>query len=306
MAIFPHQPFAAYELLDSGNSEKLERFGRIVLRRPDPQALWRPRLSAEEWRRRADLSFVRESDRGGRWERERGAAPEEWEIEVAVGWTEPACLLIRPTPFKHVGLFPEQAVNWAWVEERRSDLARRLGAGTELRLLNLFGYTGAATVFAAKSGWSVTHVDASRASLDWAAENARASGLDANAIRWMLEDALAFVRREQRRGNLYHGILADPPAYGRGPKGEKWEMDQGLAPLMEACAALLQPQSGAFMVLSAYAVGYSPLAFANMLRDFGPGGIETGELALPEEQDASARGAPRLLPCGFCARFTRE
>ncbi len=306
LAIFPHPPFAAYALLDSGNGEKLERFGRFTLRRPDPQALWRPRLAAEEWTRRAELVFMRESDRGGRWERRGGAVSEEWEVEVAVGWTEPACLVIRPTPFKHVGLFPEQAVNWAWVEERRAALAPRLPEGAAPRLLNLFGYTGAASVFAAKSGWEVTHVDASRTSLDWAAENARASGLDASAIRWMLDDALAFARRDVRRGQRYHGILADPPSYGRGPKGEKWELDHGLAPLLEACSSLLEPISGSFTVLSAYAVGYSPLAFANMLRDFGPGTIETGELALPEEQSPGARGAPRLLPCGFCARFTRE
>ncbi len=299
VAIFPHPPFAAYALLDSGNAEKLERFGRFVLRRPDPQALWRPRLSAAEWARRADLAFVRESDRGGTWEQPRGEVPEEWELEVAVGWTEPACLLIRPTPFKHVGLFPEQAANWAWVEERRTGLALRLAPRAAPRLLNLFAYTGAASVFAAKSGWEVTHVDASRASLDWAAENARGSALDANAIRWMLDDALAFARREARRGNRYHGILADPPSYGRGPKGEKWELETGLAPLLEACAALLEPVTGAFLALSTYAVGYSPLAYANMLREFGPGEIETGELALPEEESG------RLLPCGFCARFTR-
>lgn len=305
MGVFPHPPFAAYELLDSGNAEKLERFGRFVLRRPDPQALWRPRLGEDEWRARADLEFVRESDRGGRWEHGRGVVPEEWEVEVAVGWTEPACLLIRPTPFKHVGLFPEQAVNWAWAEERRVALARRLGEESP-RLLNLFGYTGAASVFAAKSGWSVTHADASRTSLDWAAENARASGLDANAIRWMLDDALAFARREARRGARYHGILADPPSYGRGPKGEKWQLETGLAPLLEACAALLAPEPGAFLILSAYAVGYSPLAFANMLRDFGSGTVETGELALPEAESRLGQASPRLLPCGFCARFTRE
>lgn len=305
MAIFPHPPFAAYALLDSGNAEKLERFGRYVLRRPDPQALWRPRLAAAEWARLTDLAFVRESDRGGRWERPRSAVPEEWEVEVAVGWTEPACLVIRPTPFKHVGLFPEQAANWAWVEQRRAQLEARLAPGTAPRLLNLFAYTGAASVFAAKSGWDVVHVDASRASLDWAAENARASALDANAIRWMLDDALAFARREVRRGNRYHGILADPPSYGRGPKGEKWELESGLAPLLEACSALLEPLPGAFLVLSAYAVGYSPLAFANVLREFGPGEIETGELALPEDESGAA-AAPRLLPCGFCARFTRE
>lgn len=312
MAIFPHPPFAAYALLDSGNAEKLERFGRYVLRRPDPQALWRPRLRAAAWEELADLVFVRESDRGGRWERTRGEVPEEWEVEVAVGWTEPACLVIRPTPFKHVGLFPEQAVNWAWVEDRRVALAGRAGiSGTEAnataapRLLNLFGYTGAATVFAAKSGWAVTHVDASKASLDWAAENSRASALDANAIRWMLDDALAFARRELRRGNTYHGILADPPSYGRGPKGEKWELDQSLAPLLEACSGLLDTTAGSFMVLSTYAVGYSPLAYANMLREFGNGEIETGELALPEEAPEGGAALPRLLPCGFCARFIR-
>jgi len=303
--IFPHPPFAAYALLDSGNAEKLERFGRYVLRRPDPQALWRPRLRAAEWEELADLVFVRESDRGGRWERTRGEVPEEWELEVAVGWTEPACLVIRPTPFKHVGLFPEQAVNWAWAEERRVSLAAGGRIEGAPRMLNLFAYTGAASVFAAKSGWAVTHVDASRASLDWAAENARASALDANAIRWMFDDALAFARRELRRGNTYHGILADPPSYGRGPKGEKWELDQGLAPLLDACSALLDTESGSFVALSTYAVGYSPLAYANMLREFGQGEIETGELALPEETPGGGTALPRLLPCGFCARFTR-
>lgn len=305
MAIFPHPPFAAYALLDSGNAEKLERFGRYVLRRPDPQALWRPRLRAADWEELADLVFVRESDRGGRWERTRGEVPEEWELEVAVGWTEPACLVIRPTPFKHVGLFPEQAINWAWAEERRVSLTAGGRLDGAPRLLNLFGYTGAASVFAAKSGWAVTHVDASRTSLDWAAENARASALDANAIRWMFDDALAFARRELRRGNTYHGILADPPSYGRGPKGEKWELETGLLPLLEACSGLLDTEAGSFMVLSTYAVGYSPLAYANMLREFGTGEIETGEFALPEETPGGGASLPRLLPCGFCARFTR-
>lgn len=293
--VFPHPTLAAYALLDSGGGEKLERFGRWTLRRPDPQALWRRRQGEEDWRA-ADLRFVRESDRGGRWEPAGG--PVDWPLRLGpeLGLPE-VCLRIRPTPFKHVGLFPEQAANWVFVEERRRSLA---AAGVAVpELLNLFAYTGAASLIAAATGWKVTHLDASRPVLDWAAENARASGLPGDALRWVLDDAAAFCAREARRGRRYHGILLDPPHYGRGPKGEKWQFETGLAPLLEACRRLLAADAPAFLVLSSYAIGYSPLAFDNLLREFGAGTIESGELALPE-----AAGG-RLLPCGFCARWSR-
>lgn len=305
-AVFPHPPMAGYGLLDSGGGEKLERFGPWTLRRPDPQALWRRALPEGAWED-ADLRFVRESDRGGRWERRAGrpAPPERWVLAIGGGdggiaGLPEARVWIRPTPFKHVGLFPEQAANWAWVEERRRELE---AAGVRSpRLLELFAYTGAATVLAARAGWKVTHVDASRPALDWAAENARASGLARDAVRWILDDALAFAAREARRGQRYHGILLDPPRYGRGPKGGKWQFEEDIVPLLESCAALLAAGAPSFLVLTTYAIGCSPLTLENALLGLGPGTVESGELALPETETA---GAPRLLPCGFCARFRR-
>lgn len=290
-------PLAAHALLDSGGGEKLERFGELVLRRPDPQALWRRRRADAEWSA-ADLAFVRESDRGGRWERRGPHGPargrdREWQVDV-----EGARILLRATPFKHVGLFPEQAPNWRWVAELR----RRLPAARP-RLLNLFGYTGVASVLAARTGFHVTHVDASRASLDWARENARLSGLEPELLRPILDDALAFVRRDARRGQRYDGILLDPPHYGRGPKGERWQLEDDLAPLLEACAGLLEPRS--FLALSTYAVGHSPLALENLLELLPEGTSEAGELVLPE-QPPTPDLRPRLLPCGFCARWSRD
>jgi len=296
--VFDPTRFPDYALLDSGGGEKLERFGRVVLRRPDPQALWRPR-AAEAWGR-ADLAFVRESDRGGRWEARRGAAVEARGREPA--WTVrygEAVLEVRPTPFKHVGLFPEQATNWDWVARRSARLGERP------RLLNLFGYSGAASVLAVRAGFDVTHVDASRAALAWTRRNAELSGVADGPLRLVLDDALRFARREVRRGSRYAVVLLDPPHYGRGPRGEKWQFEEGFAPLVEACGRLLAER--ALLVLSSYAIGYSPLAFRNVLGELPGGAVEVGELILLEEAPASwdPSGEPRPLPCGFCARWTR-
>ena len=261
--------------------------------RPDPQALWRRRR--EELWARADLTFVRESDRGGRWDAGPRAqkdltGPEpEWELGY-----EGARFLVRPTPFKHVGVFPEQAANWEWV---RSMAGSFDGAP---RLLNLFGYTGVASVLARQAGYRVTHVDASRASLAWLRANARASGLADDALRIVLDDALGFAKREARRGERYEAILLDPPRYGRGPKGEKWQFESGIADLVETCGRLLAERS--FLVLSSYAMGTSALAMANLLGTFESGEVAAGELAVPEEP---RDGDARLLPCGFCARWRR-
>ncbi len=288
MTAFAHPDFPEYALLDSGGGEKLERFGKWTVRRPDPQALWRPRLPQEEWLG-ADWSFVRESDRGGRWENRSPFRPKpEWEM----GWGE-ARFALKLTPFKHVGLFPEQAANWAWVQERNPR------PGTQKTMLNLFGYTGAASILAAQAGWQVTHVDAAKPSLNWAAENAQLSRLPDRAIRWICDDAAAFAARDVRRQRQYDAILLDPPHYGRGPKGEKWQFEDHIAGLLESCRQLLAPTPGSFLILSSYAIGYSPLAFENMLGEFGAGSIESGELALPEGD------GKRLLPCGFCARYVR-
>lgn len=295
--VFPRIDLPGHALVDSGHGEKLERFGPVLLRRPDPQALWRPRRPPEAWAA-ADLTFERDAEsRGqrGRWVARAGAGADarrgEWEVEV-----EGARLVVRPTPFKHVGLFPEQAPNWRWT----AGWAAPLGRGA--RLLNLFGYTGAASVLAARAGFAVTHVDASRPSIAWARENAERSGLAPDALRVVVDDALAYARREVRRGARYAGVLLDPPHHGRGPRGERWQLETDLAPLVEACAALLDER--AFLVLSMYAVGFSPLALSNLLEELEGGRVEADELALAEEP--APDGTPgRLLPAGYCARWTR-
>jgi len=295
-AAFPHVAFRDHALLDSGAGEKLERFGGVVVRRPDPQALW-PRARPEaEWRR-ADLSFVRDESSGGRsgkWVTRKDshggilAVHPEWSVRY-----EDSTFVARPTPFKHVGVFPEQSTNWALVR-------RAAGAfGVERpRLLNLFGYTGAASVVAVRAGYDVTHVDASKTSLAWAKDNLAASGLAPDAFRVVLDDALAFARRESRRGSGYHAVLLDPPHHGRGPRGEKWQFEDSIADLVEAVRGLLEPR--ALAVLSSYAIGCSPIALENLLADLGPGELESGELVLPEESTRA-----RLLPAGFCARWSR-
>lgn len=295
-AVFDAPRFPDHELLDSGAGEKLERFGPVVLRRPDPQALWRPRLAPERWAA-AHLAFERDPKSGGRsgsWRAHRDAPREARGSEPAwrVGFGG-ATFVVRPTPFKHVGLFPEQAANWVWLERATPRLGEQ-----RPRLLNLFGYTAAASVLALRQGWEVTHVDASRTSLAWARENLAASGLAEDAMRLVLDDALAFARREVRRGARYQAVLLDPPHHGRGPKGERWQFEELLAELLDACAGLLAER--ALLVLSTYAIGSSPLAFANLLSELPGGAVEAGELALPE----SGAGA-RRLPCGFCARWWR-
>ena len=293
---FSHPELSDYSLLDSGEGEKLERLGEVVLRRPDPQALWPRRMAEEAWRG-AHLSFVRESDRGGRWEAgpdapecALGSEP-EWEIR----WGD-ARFIVRPTPFKHVGVFPEQAANWEWLKELRGSF------GVERpRLLNLFGYSGAASVVAAQAGYEVTHVDASKTSLAWAGENALRSGLGERPWRVLLEDAPTFAARELRRGSEYHVVLLDPPRHGRGPSGETWDLSLGLAPLLASLAGVFSERAA--VCLSTYAVGLSPLSLVGALSVLGEGEVEAGELALPEE--GSGECAPRLLPAGFCARFTR-
>lgn len=295
-AVFAREPLAGHELIDSGGGRRLERFGELVVDRPDPQALWRPATDA--WRE-ADLVFVRESDRGGRFEikgRQRSLARRALDEGVLLkGAFEPLpelAFVVRPTPFKHLGVFPEQAVNWRRLVELREAFGRAP------RLLNLFGYSGIASVAAALAGYEVTHVDASKSAVNWCRENAAASGVE-RGVRFICEDALAFAEREARRGNRYDAILLDPPHYGRGPKGQKWTLEVGLAPLLEAVRGLLEPR--AVCVLSTYAVGYSPLAFRNMFDDFEGGRTDAGELVLVENGAAG-----RLLPCGFCARFERD
>lgn len=273
-----------YALIDSGDEEKLERFGPYVLRRPDPQALWDKQLSDIEWNT-ADGTFVRKGEKG-EWTFNK-ELPKEWPIQFG-GLT----FLIRPTSFKHTGLFPEQLSNWEWVSDQ-------LHLSKKSSVLNLFGYTGGASLAAAKAGAAVTHVDASKTAVEWGKKNAELSGLADAPIRWIVEDVMRFVEREKKRGTKYDGIIMDPPAFGHGPKDELWKIERDLAPLVRACTELLSDQP-LFFLMNGYAAGYSHFAFENMLaplqKQFG-GTIEGGELTIEEKEST------RVLPCGIYARF---
>jgi 23S rRNA (cytosine1962-C5)-methyltransferase len=266
--------FADYALLDSGHGRKLERYGKFTVNRPEPQALWHQRLAPEVWLR-ADAAFKSdksdEEAEGGSWRYVRDI-PKTWPIEV-LGVT----ILCRLMSFRHVGLFPEQLPHWQWMLERLA-----LVKGERPRVLNLFAYTGAASLIAAHAGAEVTHVDASKKAIQWAKENQAASRLQNAPIRWILDDARKFVAREVRRGKSYHVILVDPPKFGRGPEGEVWDLFEHSPALLRDCAALLAPQQAA-MVLSVYAIRASALAFEQLCRDVMAergGTFESGELVI--------------------------
>jgi 23S rRNA (cytosine1962-C5)-methyltransferase len=283
--------FSDYALLDSGNGRKLERFGRFTVDRPEPQAMWQPALEPGAWLR-ADAVFKSSGDEddaeGGRW-RKVSAVPETWPVQV-LGVT----LLCRLTSFRHLGVFPEQLPHWQWMLDWLG--ARRSGAP---RVLNLFAYTGAASLIAARAGAEVTHVDASKKAVAWAKQNRAVSKLDEAAVRWIVEDARKFVAREVRRGKAYDFILVDPPKFGRGPEGEVWDVFAHLAPLLRDCATLLGPQSA--LVLTTYAIRASALAIDGLVREClagRPGRIESGELAVIEQSGG------RLLPTSMFTRWS--
>jgi 23S rRNA (cytosine1962-C5)-methyltransferase len=286
--------FADYALLDSGDGRKLERFGRFTVERPESQALWRPALEPGAWLR-ADAAFkangAGEDSEGGRW-RTTTAVPETWPVRVL-----DVTMLCRLTSFRHVGLFPEQLPHWEW-------MAGWLHAAQERpqRVLNLFAYTGAASLIAARVGADVTHVDASRKAIAWAKQNQAVSRLDAAPIRWILDDVRKFVSREVRRGNRYQLILVDPPKFGRGPSGEEWDVFTHLATLLRDCASLLAPQRAA-LVLTTYAIRASALAVDGLVREClsaRVGATESGELAVIEQAGA------RLLPTSLYTRWASD
>ena len=271
-----------FELLDSGGGMKLERWGEWLLARPDPQALWPAGRDWKEWH----AWYHRSREGGGRWEF-RKALPAHW----VVSW-KGLKFKVRPTDFKHTGLFPEQAVNWAWMAGQCKAAAR------PLKVLNLFAYTGAATAALARAGASVTHVDAAKGMVEWARENAALNGLAEAPLRWLVDDCGKFVDREARRGQAYDALVLDPPSYGRGKTGETWKLEKHLWPLLTRCAAVLSPEAR-FVVLNTYTTGLSPLVLAQLLERMmeGRGGkVEAGELALP-----MASGG--FLPCGATARW---
>lgn len=271
--------FGDYALLDSGAGRKLERFGKVVLDRPEAQALWSPGLPRAAWdKAHAVFSASGEEDEKGRWRIDKTVA-DQWSLDVA-GVT----MLCRLQGLWHVGLFPEQMPHWQWMLERISQM-RAGDPDARPRVLNLFGYTGAASLLAAKAGAEVTHVDASKKAVAWARENQTASDLGKAPIRWIVDDAAKFTAREVRRGRSYNIILVDPPKFGRGPAGETWDLFTGLKPLLEDCAKLLDAKSSA-MVLTVYAIRASTLAFAQLtaevLGDRG-GSLDAGELVIREQ-----------------------
>ena len=308
------EPSADYELIDSGDGEKLERFGDVTLVRPVPQALWSRQVGESVWSN-ATARFIQDT-RDSCWVFRDGAktdaAAADWSIKIGE-----LSFLLGFSSFKHTGIFPEQAPNWNWIAEtirRASDRGAKKEA-TKISVLNLFGYTGGATLAAASAGAEVCHVDASKVSIARAKKNAELSGLADAPIRFILDDVMAFVKREVRRGKKYDGIIMDPPAFGRGPDGEVWKIEKDLPKLIAACREILTDQP-LFVLINGYAAGYSPLAYRNILQSLLPRSagkkspalaaemeIECGELTIRESTRDAA--SSRLLPAGIFARARR-
>jgi len=262
-----------YELIDCGDFEKLERFGKIILIRPEPQAVWSKHLPDTDWEKLHDIRFKGRSATSGEWIKKNSATPDRWHItyqnkDILVKFR------LALTSFKHVGIFPEQAVNWDYISE-----TIKMFRTAEPKILNLFAYTGGASLIAKAAGADITHVDSIKQVITWANENQELSGL--KDIRWVVEDALKFVKREIKRGKKYHGIILDPPAYGHGPNGEKWKLEDHIFEMMKDVAQLLDEQEH-FLLLNTYSLGFSSLIVENVLKDTLPvhHDLEIGELYL--------------------------
>ena len=284
-----------YEVLDTSAGEKLERWGDYILVRPDPQVIWNTPHKVREWKQK-NGHYHRSNKGGGQWE--FFDLPEQWEISYGN-----LKFHLKPFHFKHTGLFPEQAVNWEWSGNLIRE-AKKKNPGKEIKVLNLFAYTGGATVACADAGAAVTHVDASKGMVTWAKENAAASGLANAPIRYLVDDCVKFVEREIRRGNHYDAIIMDPPSYGRGPKGEIWKTEEKIFPLVQLCTKVLADKP-LFFLINSYTTGLQPAVLSYMLNlelksRFG-GTVEADEIGLP------VRGKQGLvLPCGASGRWSRK
>ena len=279
-----------YEVLDASDGERLERWGNYILVRPDPQVIWSTPHSNPMWKRQ-DARYIRSSTGGGHWSDHH--LPERWQIR----YKDYLTFNVKPMNFKHTGVFPEQAANWDFAMEQ----IRR--AGRPIRVLNLFAYTGGATVACAKAGASVCHVDAAKGMVAWAKENARLTGLQEAPIRWIVDDCAKFVEREIRRGKTYDAMIMDPPSYGRGPGGEVWKLEENLFPFVKLCARVLSDKP-LFVILNSYTTGLAPSVLGYILqmlvgKRFG-GRVTWDELGLPCTQSGMA------LPCGATGRWTAE
>lgn len=285
--MYAAQDWKDYELIDTGGGEKLERWGSIVLRRPDPQIIWPLSKETGAWRN-ADAHYHRSSSGGGSWDYKKDI-PDRWTISY-----HGLSFHIKPTSFKHTGLFPEQAVNWSWMMDKIRS------AGRPIRVLNLFAYTGGASVACASAGAEVCHVDASKGVVQWAKENLQLSGLGQRPVRFITDDVFKFVQREQRRGSKYDAIIMDPPSYGRGPNGETWKLETNLYPFVETCMSILTDKP-LFFLINSYTTGISATVLNNILtlslgRTYG-GNISCGEIGLP------ITASKLSLPCGILGRW---
>lgn len=282
-----------YELLDTASGEKLERWGDYILVRPDPQVIWDTAHEHPAWKKK-NAHYHRSAKGGGEWQ--FIDLPKEWTINYKLPSVEqPLTFHLKPFAFKHTGIFPEQAVNWDWFSEKIKN------AGRPVKVLNLFAYTGGATIAAAAAGAQVTHVDAAKGMVGWAKENAASSKIPSTSVRWLIDDCVKFVEREERRGNKYDAIIMDPPSYGRGPKGETWKIEENVYPLIVKAARLLSSEP-LFFLINSYTTGLQPAVLSYMLNtaialEHG-GRVESSEIGI------EVSGTELILPCGACGRWT--
>jgi 23S rRNA (cytosine1962-C5)-methyltransferase len=288
MQLLTPQNFKDYELIDVGGFEKLERFGQYITIRPEPQAVWDKTLSNSEWEKRAHIKFIPRSSSSGEWKKLK-QMPDQWQIRYDINNSE-AYIKFRLglTSFKHVGIFPEQASNWDFIYETIKKMSV-----PQPKVLNLFAYTGGASLAAKAAGADITHVDSIKQVVTWSKENMDLSNL--NNIRWVVEDALKFVKREEKRGNKYNGIILDPPAFGHGPNGEKWKLEDNINEMMAGVLNILDDKEH-FLILNAYSLGFSSLIIENLLKKKAGKNLNTGELYLQATEG-------NKLPLGVFGRF---
>ena len=281
-----------YEVIDTSNGEKLERWGDYLLIRPDPQVIWDTDKTNPGWKK-YNGHYHRSKSGGGEWEFHK--LPEEWQISY-----RNLKFNLKPFSFKHTGLFPEQALNWDWCADKIRSRIGKNGGDSQVKILNLFAYTGGATISALEAGAHVTHVDASKGMVGWAKENAASSGLSDRPVRWLVDDCVKFIEREIRRGNKYDGIIMDPPSYGRGPKGETWKLEDNIFPFIKLTAELMSDDP-LFFLVNSYTTGLQPAVLNYMLSlaltDKYGGTVEADEIGLPVTDTGL------ILPCGATGRW---
>jgi len=293
MILLTPEKFSDYELIDCGNFEKLERFGKYITIRPEPQAVWSKKLSNDQWEKKAHVRFVPKSSSAGTWMKLK-EMPDQWKIQYSFNREESLVFRLGLTSFKHVGVFPEQAVNWEYIYKQVKKISKQV---EKPKVLNLFAYTGGSSLAAKAAGADITHLDSIKQVVSWARENMEASNLD--GIRWLVEDAMTYVRREVKRGKKYHGIILDPPAFGHGPNGENWKLEEMINEMMKHVSELLEPENS-FLVLNTYSLGFSSLIIKNLLEEHFGKRAETadcGEIYLKATSGV-------LLPLGVVGRIS--